>query len=446
MKSSALSSRPFRTLLVGQAVSSLGDWMGTFALIALVYQQSKSSTAVGGVLALRLVPAALGGPLAARAASRWPQRTTMIAMDLVRAVMIALVPLVRGLWWIYLWGFAVEVASLVFLPARDALIPELIDESELEQADSLILGSSYGLIPFGAAAYALVAALPGGDIAGRPLALVFVLDAASFAVSALMISRLAGARAPGQVRSPSRPDGEDTEDGEVANARFRDAFRLPLVRAVLPATISVALGLGALFSLGIEFVRTVLRAGNAEFGVLVALFGVGAAAGLLALQRFRRLDQLRSARLGVLALGAIVALFSLSPTSAFALLGAAAFGAAVAWTLASGMGAVQSRLSGRDRVLAFAAFHIVIRSGLAVAAVGAGAAGEFVGAVRWPVVGRLEPTRLVLFCSGIVVALSALWVRESSAPAATPAFTGEVADAIAEADAPPKGARCQSPS
>jgi MFS family permease len=430
--------------------------MGTFALIALVYQQSKSSTAVGGVLALRLLPAGLGGPLAARAAARWPQRKTMIAMDLSRAVMITLVPLVRGLWWIYLWGFTVEVASLVFLPARDALIPELVEEDDLEQANGLILGSSYGLIPFGAAVYALVAALPGRDLFGRPLVLVFVLDGVSFVISALMIARLAGVPLRAQLRPPppavdgkDRPEAvtaEDSEDSESAeaNVRFRDAFHLPLVRAVMPATISVALGLGALFSLGIEFVRSVLHASDAEFGVLVALFGVGAAVGLLALQRVRHFDELRSARAGVLALGAIVASFSLSPTIEFALLGAVAFGAAVAWTLASGMGAIQSRLAGRERILAFAAFHIVIRSGLAVAAVGAGAAGEFVGAVDWPVFGRLEPTRLVLFCSGIVVALSALWVRESSAPSTTPAPPPTRSNP--HSNAPPKGARCQSPS
>jgi len=175
---------------VGQTVSSLGDWMGTFAFIALVYQQSGSSTAVGGILALRLLPAILGGPLVARAASRWPKRTTMIAMDIARAGMIAVVPFVRGLWWIYLWGFLVEVGSLVFLPARDALIPDLVEEDGLEQANGLVLGSSYGMIPVGAAVYALIAAMPGNEIFGRSLALVFELDAASFLVSALMISRL----------------------------------------------------------------------------------------------------------------------------------------------------------------------------------------------------------------------------------------------------------------
>jgi predicted MFS family arabinose efflux permease len=434
MKSSALASRPFRLLLIGQTVSALGDWMGTFAFIAIVYQQSGSSTAVGGILALRLLPAVLGGPLAARAASRWPQRTTMIAMDVARAGMIAVVPFVRGLWWIYLWSFMVEVGSLVFLPARDSLIPDLVGDRDLEQANSFVLGSSYGMIPVGAAVYALIAALPGNEILGRPLALVFELDAASFVVSALMIARL-------KAENRERAGAPDTAaDKNEPPARFRDAFRLPLVRAVLPATISVALGLGALFSLGIEFVRQDLHASNAEFGALVALFGVGAAAGLIALQRFREMDELMATRLGVLALGAIVALFSLSPSSGFALVGAGAFGAAVAWTLASGMGAIQSELSGRDRVLAFAAFHITIRSGLALAAVGAGAAAQLVGAVRWPVVGRLEPARLVLLCSGIVVALSAVWVRNAAARAATHDASGTPTDPAA----PSKGTRCQS--
>ena len=141
--------------------------------------------------------------------------------------------------------------------------------------------------------------------------------------------------------------------------------------------------------------------------------------------------------MGVLALGGIVAFFSLSPSIGFALIGALAFGAAAAWTLASGMGTIQSQLAGRDRVLAFAAFHIVIRTGLTLAAIGAGIAGQVVGAVHWPVVGRLEPARLVLFCSGIVVAMSALWGRK----------TGEYLHYEgARNDRDPEGAQCPSPS
>ena len=106
-----LRRRAFRTLLVGQTISSLGDWMGTVALMALVLDQSGSSTAVGGILALRLLPGAIGGPLAARAASRWDRRRTMVTMDLAAAGMIALVPLVGQLWWIYIWAFSLEVGE-----------------------------------------------------------------------------------------------------------------------------------------------------------------------------------------------------------------------------------------------------------------------------------------------------------------------------------------------
>jgi predicted MFS family arabinose efflux permease len=367
----------------------------------------------------------------------------MIAMDLARAGMVALVPLVGGLWWIYVWGSAIELASLVFLPARDAMIPDVVDDGDLETANSLVLGSSYGMIPLGGAMYALVAAIPASEILGRPFALVFIIDALTFLVSAAMIGRIAIRRAAPAPSAPAAAGPANAVGAQPAAARadqpvrFRDAFRLPLVRSVMPATIAVALGLGALFSLGIAFVRTVLDASNAEFGWLIALFGVGAALGLLALQRVGHQDGLRTTRLGVLALGVIVAFFSLSPSVGFALVGALAFGAAAAWTLASGMGTIQSQLDGRDRVLAFAAFHIVIRTGLTLSAIGAGIAGQVVGAVHWPVVGRLEPTRLVLFCSGIVVAMSALWGRK----------TGEYLHYEADGkDREPEGAQCPSPS
>ncbi len=164
--------------------------MGTVALMALVLQLTDSPLAVGGILTLRLLPAAVGAPLAAKAAGRWDRRRTMLAMDLTRAGMVFAIPFVRALWWIYLWGFLLEVASIVFLPARDSSIPDLVDGNEdLALANGLILGTSYGSIPIGAALFAAVAALPV-QLAGRPYALVFFIDAATFVVSFLCIARL----------------------------------------------------------------------------------------------------------------------------------------------------------------------------------------------------------------------------------------------------------------
>ena len=414
--STLVRRRGFRDLLVGQGVSALGDWMGTVAFMALALKLTGSPAAVGGILTLRLLPAAVGGPLATRAVRRWDRRRTMLAMDALRAAVIAAVPLIRSLWWIYLCAVVIEAASIVFLPARDASIPDLVGDDDLPVANGLVLGSSYGTIPLGAAAFAAVAALPIATVFHRSLALVFWIDAATFLVSFYFITRLR------MLGHPTAPEEERRD------LRFRDAFKIPLVRAVMPATAAVALALGALFSLGIVFVRNVLHASDTQFGILIALFGVGAAAGLglLALRRGR--DPLFETRLGVAAIGVVVAVFSLAGSVWLAYAGATAFGAAAAYTLASGMGALQSRLDGTERLLAFAAFHVVIRLALGLAAIGAGVAAGLLHDVRWPFVGQLEPSRVVLLCCGLITIGAAAMVSERLArPSVAHAATSKAA-------------------
>jgi len=75
------------------------------------------------------------------------------------------------------------------------------------------------------------------------------------------------------------------------------------------------------------------------------------------------------------------------------------------------MSLLQENLSGDDRVLAFAVFHVLIRGGLAAAAIGSGVAADLLGVVRWPLVGRVAPERVVLACSGVVVFLSSGFVQ-----------------------------------
>jgi dTMP kinase len=187
---------------------------------------------------------------------------------------------------------------------------------------------------------------------------------------------------------------------------------------VLPATAAVALGLGALFSLGIVFVQDVLGASPAEFGILIALFGVGAVGGLGVLHRRRDRDALLETRRGVMAIGAVIAAFSLAGDVLLAFVGALAFGGAAAFTLASGMGVLQRRLDGDLRVVAFAVFHVVIRCALGVAAVVAGLAGDLLGGV--PGLDEWEPARLVLLGAGGLIMGSALGVRVRVAATADP--------------------------
>ena len=435
MRGSVLNRGGFRTLLIGQGVSSLGDWMATIAFMALALAITGDSAAVGGILVLRLAPAAIAGPLIARIVPRWNRRNTMLAMDALRAGAIALVPFVHALWWIYLWAFVVEAASLVFLPARDSSIPDLVEEEDLPLANGLVLGSSYGTIPLGAAAFALVSLLAAGSVSTsstRGIGPTFWVDAATYLVSFGLLSRIKGLRSA-PLRRARQPEGEHLSG-------FYSAFRIPLVRAVAPAALSVALGVGALFSLGIVFVRDVLHATDIQFGVLIALFGVGAGIGLAVL-RSQGLHGMTSVLWCVAGQGLVIAGMSLSPGVPLTYLGATAFGGFTAACLAGAMSLLQESLDGEKRVLAFAVFHVVIRVGLSVAALGAGLAADRLAAVRWPVLGMLPPARVVLMFSGLLVVASAAttWLKLRQRPLEIRARDDAAAVAVSLPDYPLAG-------
>ena len=115
--------------------------------------------------------------------------------------------------------------------------------------------------------------------------------------------------------------------------------------------------------MGVVFVQDVLGASTLQFGVLVALFGVGAAGAWRSSPPLGRAD-LQVVRLCVAAQGIVVAAMSQAPSILAAFAGAVLFGAATAAGLAAAMSVLQAGLGERDRVLAFTAFHVVIRGGL----------------------------------------------------------------------------------
>jgi MFS family permease len=410
-----LRSPGLRSLLVGQSISALGDWMGTIAVLFLVQEVSGSSAALGGVLVVRLLPGLLAGPLAARATARWGRRNTMLAMDALRAGMVVLLPVVSHLWWIYVWSVLIEAGGLVFLPARDASLPTLVEEAgpnaDLPLANGLVLGTSYGTIPLGAGAFFGLLYL-GEHVLGLSSGygaylLVFAVDALTYIASYIAIARISSL-----AQEQAEAERELAEEPEHRHGGVRTALKIPLVRTILPAVITVTIGVGTLFSVGVKFITDVLDVGSGEFVALIACFGVGAGIGLGINRILPEGAYIFGARVGVIVQGGVIAAMSLAHHYWIAVLASIGFGASAALTLVCGMSVLQTRLFGLERDLGFAVFHVAIRVGLGLSAVAAGAAADQLSSVQWPVVGTLPGERVVMLSAGLLVLLASLAVKD----------------------------------
>ena len=177
------ANRNFSLLWTGQLISLIGDRIHIVALGALVTLRG-TPLEVGITFAMTAVPSVLFGPLAGVLVDRWDRRRTMIACDLVRALLVLAVPLAFELHiaLVYAIAFAIATVTLLFRPAKTAIIPAVVGDRDLVAANSALSvpETAADLIGFPIAGM-IVTALSG------VLGAAFVLDAGTYFVSAVLL-------------------------------------------------------------------------------------------------------------------------------------------------------------------------------------------------------------------------------------------------------------------
>lgn len=153
-----LKNRNFILYSAGQAFSQFGDRLVQIALIGFVYKRWPGSTfQLAKILLFTLLPSFFISPIAGVYTDRWNKRYIMIISDLLRAAMILLVPLLfiyrENIVPIYIIIFFVFATACFFLPARLAVIPNLVAKEDILLANSAssitwvvsaIVGFSFG--------------------------------------------------------------------------------------------------------------------------------------------------------------------------------------------------------------------------------------------------------------------------------------------------------------
>jgi len=177
-----LRSRDYRRLWLGQLVSVLGDKVDQIALGILVYEATGSGLQMGIILAISMLPAALFGMIAGAYVDRFDKRRTMLAADLLRAVLVLCVPFAArySIAAVYVLALAVATVSLFFEPAKLSLIPRLVKNDELMAANSLDNATV-------SAAELVGLAFAAGLVATVGYRVAFYFDSATFLVSAVFI-------------------------------------------------------------------------------------------------------------------------------------------------------------------------------------------------------------------------------------------------------------------
>jgi len=267
----------FRRLWLSGLISGVGDWLVIGFLMPLVTQLSGgSSFAVAGILIAKILPSLFLSSIIGSLVDRFDRRRTMIFANIVQATLILGLVFTNSLALIYTIVLVTEIAALFFAPARNALIPLLVEEEQIVAANGLAYTTQQGSMLLGLTASAAILAVfervvhvvvdSGFPIVGGfagwlapellgPRAGVFV-DSLTFLASALLITMI-------KVRHSGR--GVSGLDLKLVGKDVVEAYRFlighPELRRFL-VTIGLAiLGGGAIVPVGLIHVQQNLTGG-----------------------------------------------------------------------------------------------------------------------------------------------------------------------------------------
>ncbi|HEX6262248.1 MAG TPA: dTMP kinase [Actinomycetota bacterium] len=416
---SLFKNRSFFRLWRAMLVSSLGDWTGFVAITALVTRIGgpRAGYAVTGVMLARLLPSLIFGPVAGVFVDRFDRRKLMVIADIGRGAGYVSMAFVGELWLIYALSFSVECLSLLWTPARDASIPNIVSRRQLSNANSMGLFTSYGTLPLGGILFTALTALAtgiGGVIeyfGDRPESLALLLNSVTFAFSAWMIWGLQlperSRRAQGRLRPAQAWD--DLREG-IRFLRAHAFQRTMTIGVVLAFT-----GVGSVIALGPIFAQNTLGAGQAGWGIVVTSVGLGLAAGMISVGLVERvIDKETLFPLAMIGAAGLLVVLSLMPNIALAAMLTAVMGSVAGLAWVAGYTLLHENVGDEFRGRTFATLTILSRLGLLASLAGFPALAQTIGDYSIGIGDAeidLAGTRLALWVGAAVVLVGGVSAR-----------------------------------
>jgi dTMP kinase len=425
---SVMRIRPFRRLWLVLGVASFGDWLGLLATAIFASAQVSGSTAqgavFGGTIAIRLLPALILGPVAGVMADRFDRRYTMVICDLIRFVLFASIPIVALLQdsgavvvgWATIATFLIETVTLMWIPAKEAAVPNLIPRGRLEISNQLTLITTYGITPVLAALS--LSALDAVVRSGLASALPDWAEPAQLALYFNALSRLATALVVFfGIKEISQGARERARVGADAGMlrQFLDGWKYvsgtPLVRGLVLGIFGAFAGAGIVIGTA-KFFTASLSAGDAAFSLLFGTLFIGLAIGIgLGPMIVRELSRRRWFGMSIVLASGAVMFLALAIHLSMALLGAILVGAGAGMAFLAGTTLLGGEVVDEVRGRVFAVVQIGTRLVLLLAIALSGLLGGIGGSRRIEVGGLavdVSATRVLLLVAGVVGVLTGI--------------------------------------
>jgi predicted MFS family arabinose efflux permease len=268
-----LAIRPFLWLVLAEGLANVGLWSFFVASEGkAAFRFGADATQFGILISSYSVLFVLASPAFGLLADRWSPRWLLVLANAGALGSLGVAMWAPSLPWLYLATALFGLAQAVVWPARGALVPLLVEERRLVQANGMMAVAWQVPLVIGPAVAGLVARAWGSD---APYLV---------AIAAVVLSVPFYAAIPD--RRKERPEEREPFLAELAGG-FREGLRTPILRALIVRACIAYLLLGLAITLETLYVREILHRGQDFLGVLWSLAGAGAVLGSLALARMR---------------------------------------------------------------------------------------------------------------------------------------------------------------
>lgn len=284
-----LKNKNFLLLWLSQIISQFGDRLDQMALIGFIAQRSPGKTLqLASLLAFTILPVFVVGPIAGVYVDRWDRRKTMYLCDFLRGLLVLLIPLYvidssKSILPLYVVVFLLFSIGRFFVPAKLAIVPELVPKEQMLMANSLV--NTTGMI----------ASTAGFAIGGIVVTLLgvkggFYIDSASFFVSSFLVFfiRLASKQKV-KIMEVGKGVLEAIRKSSVFN-EVKEGIKYLLsqkqMRGVIAVLFLIWAALGAMYVVVIVFVQETLKSLTLDLGLLAMFLGIGLFLGSIIYGRF----------------------------------------------------------------------------------------------------------------------------------------------------------------